>query len=351
MGQPTGILALNFTLPETTLTYEELEHRFGEATMKKVLAGSGIRNRRVAPPGVCGSDLAFSAASSLLDHHRIDRDSIDLLIHCTQSPDYFLPSTACVLHGRLKLRKECACFDISLGCSQYVYALSVAHSMIGAGLGTRALVLTGDTMTHTLNPLDRSVVPLFGDGATASIIAEVPTGQGFLGFEMGTDGSGSEYLMIPAGGFRRPRSDETAVANADADGSVRAPQNLYMNGAAIFHFAISVVPPTIERLLAKLSLSMADVGLFVLHQANKYMLDYLFRKMKIPPEKTHVFLEEIGNTSGSSVPIALADAWRAGKVRPGSLVLLAGFGVGLSWAATVIRWPENALGVISAAGG
>ena len=316
--------------------------------MKKVLSGAGIRNRRVAPSHVCGSDLAYEAAQGMLHHYQIDRGTIDLLVYCTQSPDYFLPSTACVLHERLGLPRGCACFDINLGCSQYVYALSVAHSMILAGIASRALVLTGDTMARTLHPMDRSVVPLLGDGATASLVGDVPEGEGFLGFEVGTDGTGHQYLMIPAGGFRRPLSEGTTVATTDAEGNVRAPQNMYMNGAAIFHFAISVVPPTVERLLAKVSLSLADVNLFLFHQASKYMLDYLLKKMKIPPEKTHIFVEDIGNTSGSALPIVMTEAWRAGKVCAGARVLMIAFGVGLSWAATLVRWPQNALGVVPA---
>jgi 3-oxoacyl-[acyl-carrier-protein] synthase-3 len=344
MIRATGILASEFDLPEQRLTYEDLEVRFGSETMKKVLAGAGIRNRRIAPPEICGSDMAFAAAERLLNDQKIDRGSIDLLIFCTQSPDYFLPSTSCVLHERLKLSKRCASFDINLGCSQYVYALSVAHSMICTGIASRALVLTGDTMTHTIHPMDRSIVPLMGDGGSASLVGEVPDGQGFVGFELGTDGSGHKYLMIPAGGFRNPYSKAAEIETVDQDGNTRAPQNLYMNGVAIFHFAITVVPETIKTLLAKLAIRMEDIDLFLFHQANKYMLEYLLKKLAIPVAKTHFFIEEVGNTSGSTLPILLTDAWRVGKLRSGALVLLIGFGVGLSWAATVIRWPENAMG-------
>jgi 3-oxoacyl-[acyl-carrier-protein] synthase-3 len=251
-----------------------------------------------------------------------------------------------VLHERLKLSKKCASFDVNLGCSQYVYALSIAHGMILSGSASRALVLTGDTMTRTLHPKDRSVVPLMGDGGSATLLGEVPAEQGFLGFELGTDGTGHQYLMIPAGGFRQPLSAETAKESVDSEGNVRTPQNLQMNGVAIFHFAITVVPETIRNLLTKLSLTMADIDLFLFHQANKYMLEYIHKKLKIPPEKSHFFIEEVGNTSGSTIPILLTDAWRAGKIRPGARVLMIGFGVGLSWAATVIRWPDNALGVV-----
>lgn len=337
----TSILAVRYALPELTLTHEELESRFGCDAMKRVLFGTGIRNRRVASDGVCGSDFAYEAASHLLREEAIDRDSIDLLIMCTQTPDYFLPTTACVLHERLSLKQSCACFDINLGCSQYVYALSVAHSMITAGVATLALVLTGDTVTRTLHPHDRAVVPLMGDGGSATLVGPTPLGQGFLGFKLGTDGSGHRHLMIPAGGFRRPHSVETAQETTDGDGNVRSQDTLYMNGAAIFHFSISVVPPTIYELLAELGLGMEQIDLFLFHQANKYMLDYLVRKLKIPPEKTFYFLEEVGNTSGSTLPIVLREAWSAGKIGPGKRVLLIGFGVGLSWAATVIRWPDS----------
>jgi 3-oxoacyl-[acyl-carrier-protein] synthase III len=343
MSSATGILATEYELGEQVLSFEQLAERFGAATMDKVLAGSGIRHRRVAPPGVCGSDLAFAAAERLLRRSGADRSAIDLLIFCTQSPDYLLPTTACVLHERLGLSRRCAAFDLNLGCSQYVYALAVAHGMIASGSASRALVLTGDTMSRTAHPLDRSVVPLLGDAGSASLVGAVRPGEGFLGFELGTDGTGHRYLMIPAGGFRQPASAETSAESTDAEGNVRSAEHLRMNGAAIFQFAISVVPPTIERLLGRLALRRDDVDLFLFHQANRYMLDYLFRKLKIPAQKTHVYLEEIGNTSGSTLPVVFTHAWRAGKIRPGMLVLAIGFGVGLSWAATVMRIPSDAI--------
>jgi 3-oxoacyl-[acyl-carrier-protein] synthase-3 len=336
------ILAVEPELGSETLSYEDLEQRFGVEAMQKVLSGAGIRNRRIAPQGVCGSDLAYNATIRLFEKYQIDPRSIDLLIFCTQSPDYWMPTTACVLHDRLHLNNECAAFDINLGCSQYIYALSIAHSMLLSGCASRALVLTGDTMTHTVHPKDRSVVPLMGDAGSATLLGEANAGEGFLGFELGTDGSGYKHLMIPAGGARQPWTTETAIESTDAEGNVRTPRNLYMNGVGIFHFAISTVPKVVRSVLAKNSLSMADVDLFLFHQANKYMIDYLLKKLKVPAEKTHFYIEDVGNTSGSTIPILLADALRAGKVKPGAKVLAIGFGVGLSWAATVIRWPQNA---------
>ena len=346
MQRNTGILAVDYTLGQDTLSYQELEARFGADAMKKVLTGAGIRNRRVAPAGVCGSDLALDSARRLIEKHGIDPAAIDLLIFCTQSPDYLLPTTACLLHEKLGLKKQCAAFDINLGCSQYVYGLSVANGMIVSGAASLALLLTGDTMARTVHPMDRSVAPLMGDAGSATLLGPVSGGAGFLGFELGTDGSGAAHLMLPSSGFRNPVGAATDVESTDAEGNIRSPRNLYMNGAAIFHFAISTVPKTIQSLLTRLGLTIEQVDLFLFHQANQYMLDYLVKKMKIPAEKTHFFLEDVGNTSGSTVPVVLTEAWRAGKVKPGALVVLMGFGVGLSWAATAIRWPEAPLAAV-----
>lgn len=338
----SSILAVEPELGAGGLTFEELENRFGPEAMQKVLSGAGIRNRRVAPPGVCGSDLAYNAAMRLFTKYSIDPESIDLLIFCTQSPDYWMPTTACLLHDRLKLQHKCAAFDINLGCSQYIYGLSVAHSMLVSGAASRALVLTGDTLTHSIHPLDRAVAPLMGDAGSATLVGEVEDQAGFMGFELGTDGAGSKYLMIPAGGSRQPCTPETAIEAMDSEGNVRSPQHLYMNGVAIFHFAISTVPRVVDALLTKLALNIGDIDLFLFHQANKYMIDYLLKKMKIPATKTHFYLEEVGNTSGSTIPLLLADACKAGKVTSGAKILAVGFGVGLSWGATVIQWPESA---------
>jgi 3-oxoacyl-[acyl-carrier-protein] synthase-3 len=340
-----ALLAVEPALGSETLSFEELEARFGSEAMKKVFSGSGIRNRQVAAAGVTGADLACAAAERLFEKHSIDRSRIDLIIHCTQSPDHWLPTTACLLQDRLRLPK-CAAFDINLGCSQYVYALSVAHSMIRAGVARRALVLTGDTMTHALNPRDRALVPLMGDAGSASLVGLANEGEGFLHFELGTDGAGAKYLMIPSGGARQPRSAETAREAADAEGNVRSADNLFMNGPAIFHFAISTVPKTIKTLLEKSGTSLDQVDLVLFHQANRYMLDYLVKKLGIPPEKTHFYVENVGNTSGSTMPLVVHDALAQGKLRPGALVLLMVFGVGLSWAATLMRFPADPAGLI-----
>jgi 3-oxoacyl-[acyl-carrier-protein] synthase-3 len=338
------LLAVNSALGSEDLTYADIEERFGGEAAAKVLKGSGIRNRKVAPRGVCGSDLAWQAAHELMERKGIDRSKVDLLIHCTQSPDYHMPTTACLLQDRLGLGKHTACFDLNLGCSQYVYALSVAHSMISSGVASYALVTTGDTMSHTVHPKDRAIVPILGDAGSASLLGPAgrdPSDAGFLGFDLGTDGSGAKHLMLPASGFRTPRSAETAQEVTDAEGNTRSLENVYMNGAAIFHFAITTVPATIHRLLAKVNMSLEGIDLVLFHQANQYMLDYLAKKLKLPPEKTFFFLENVGNTSGSTIPVVLTEAIRQGRVKPGMTVLLVAFGVGLSWGSSIFRASEE----------
>ena len=340
----SALIAVNSSLGSEDLTYADIEQRFGAEAAAKVLKGSGIRNRKIAPRGVCGSDLAWQAADELLNRTETDRASVDLLIHCTQSPDYLMPTTACLLQERLGLSKQTASFDINLGCSQYVYALSVAHSMIAAGVATKALVTTGDTMSHTVNPKDRSIVPILADAGSASLLAiadKDPGAPGFLGFDLGTDGSGAKHLMLPASGFRQPHSAETAVEVTDSEGNTRSAENFYMNGAAVFHFAITVVPTSIHRLLTKLGLNLDSIDLVIFHQANQYMLDYLAKKLKLPPEKTFFFLENVGNTSGSTIPVVLTEAIRQGRIKAGMLVLVIGFGVGLSWGSGVFRVGEE----------
>jgi len=336
-----GILAVDFELPEGLLTNVELESRFGAEGLRTTLAAAGIRNRRVAPPNVCASDLAFSAANRILNIGGVSRNDVDLLIFCTQSPDCLVPATACILHDRLKLSKQCAAFDLNLGCSQYIYGLAVAISMLKSGFATLALVLTGDTLTRQVNPGDRSIVALMGDAGSATLLGPVGKDEGFLGFELGTDGAGHGHLIVPAGGARLPASPKTAVEKTDTEGNIRSERNLHMNGIAMFHFSISMIPKVITTLLRRMFVKFEEVDLFLFHQAGKYVLECLLERLQIPIEKTHLFFEDVGNTSGSSIPLLVCDAFRAGKIRPGMLIVLAGFGAGLSWGATLIRWPSD----------
>lgn len=342
----TAIVASSYYVPEKRLTQAELAQRFGEDAVRKVAESSGIWERRIAGPDECASDLAFRAASDLLSAHGIDRASIDLLIFATQTPDYLLPTTACLLQERLGLSTGTAAFDLNLGCSQYVYALGVAHSMVAAGLNRRALVLTGDTVSRLLHPQDRAVVPLFGDAATATLIEPCPAGEGFQHFKFGSDGKGGPFLIWPTSGLRKPRTTDSAREVADKNGNVRRADDMYMDGAAVFVFTLKTVPKLVQDLVASAGLTLADIDLFVFHQGSEMIIESSAKKLQIPREKLHYKLHDIGNSGGSTVGVTLTDAWLKGRIRPGMKILLSAFGVGLSWAGAIIRWPEKTLGPV-----
>lgn len=342
----TAITASAYYVPEQRLTHAEVAARFGEEMARKVAESAGIWERRVAAPGECASDLALRAANDLLARHAIDRASIDLLIFATQTPDYLLPTTACLLQEKLGLPTACAAFDVNLGCSQYVYSLGVAHSMVSAGLAQRALVLTGDTVSRILHPGDRAVVPLFGDAGTATLVEPAAPGEGFLRFKFGTDGKGAPFLMWPTSGLRQPRTPASAQETTDKSGSTRRADDMFMDGAAVFVFTLKTVPKLIEELLAAEGLGVGDVDLFVFHQASEMIVESSAKKLKIPREKLHYKLHDVGNSGGSTVGIALTDAWLKGRIKPGMKVVLSAFGVGLSWAGALVRWPEKTFGPV-----
>jgi 3-oxoacyl-[acyl-carrier-protein] synthase-3 len=337
----TAITGMHYCIPRKRLTNEELALRFGERQVRSIVKMAGIQERRVVEPGQTASDLAYCAARRLLEDRHVDPSEIDLLIFASQTGDYQIPATACVLHGRLGLSERCAAFDLNLGCTSYPYTLSVAHSMIVAGVAHSALLLNADALTTVIHPKDRALVPLHGDAAVATLLEPACGSEGFRGFFLGTDGTGYQHLIMPASGARVPRTAETRQERTDESGVVRTQENLWMNGPAIFHFSVYKVPEIIREALDRLHLTMADVDLVLVHQANKTMIDQIYRALEIPPEKRFYFMEMVGNVSGASTPLVLAEAWRQGRIRPGSSTLLAAFGVGLSWGVTVMTWPQD----------
>jgi 3-oxoacyl-[acyl-carrier-protein] synthase-3 len=345
-----GITACSYCVPDRKLTHAELCQRFGDAAMTRVLETTGIRERRLVPENICASDLAFRAAEELLRKTGIPREGIDLILFASQTPDYLLPATACILQERLKLGMHVAAFDINLACSQYVYAHSVAAAMIGSGMAKRALVLTGDTVSRTLNPLDRAVVPLFGDAGTASLLEDVGSKAGYLGFDFGTDGSGANSLIWPASGLREPHSPKTAVEHTDKGGNVRRKDDMYMDGAMIMVFTLKRVGESVNRLLAKLKLTKDDIDLFVFHQASNVIFDSIISKLHLPSEKVPRTFPDYGNSGGSSVGVTLGECVMRGQLKPGMRVLLSAFGAGLSWCSAVLVWPEKSLGAWQANG-
>ncbi|MET0322758.1 MAG: ketoacyl-ACP synthase III [Duganella sp.] len=337
MSPHARIEAVAWHVPETVLTNDALALEFADWSAQKILDKTGIAERRVAAAGETAGDLALHAAENLFRDSGIDRAGIDFLILCTQAPDHLLPSTACVLQQRLGLSTSCGALDINLGCSGYVYALAMAQGLIEAGIRRRVLVLTADTYSKFINPRDRSVRTLFGDGAAATVVAH-GAGKRSLGpFVLGTDGSGADNLIVPAGGLRLPRSAATAVAHEDASGNWRSDDDLFMDGAQIVQFTLGAVPRAMQDLLTAAGKTLDDIDHVIFHQANKFMLDALRRKCKIPEEKFVIELDTVGNTVSSTIPIAIARARQSGRIQPGDLALLLGFGVGYSWAGTLAR--------------
>ncbi|MBE3144752.1 MAG: ketoacyl-ACP synthase III [Planctomycetes bacterium] len=337
----TLIAGMHYCVPRHRLTNEELATRFDERRLRSIVKMAGIRERRVVASGETASDLAYWAAKRLLDDRKIDPKEIDLLIFASQTGDYQIPATACVMHGRLGLSEKCAAFDINLGCTSFPYSLSVAHSMLVSGVARKALLLNADAITTVIHPKDRGLVPLHGDGAVATLLEPTAGKGGFLGFLLGTEGTGYQHLIMPASGARVPRTAETKKEIKDESGIIRTQEHLYMNGPAIFHFSVYKIPEVIREALSRFKLTVADLDLVLLHQANKTMVDLIYKALDVPAEKRFYFIETVGNTSGASSPMALAEAWRQSKLQPGSRTLLAAFGVGLSWGITVIEWSEN----------
>lgn len=332
-----SIAAIRHVLPRDTLDNEQLAAQYEDWSASRIYEKTGIRARRIAAPDECASDLAVSAARTLFADTGLHPSSVDFLLYCTQTPDYLLPTTACLLQHRLGLPVSCGALDYNLGCSGYVYGLGLAKALIESGQAKTLLLLTADTYSRLIHPSDKSVRTLFGDGSAATLI--LAGGEDALPgpFVYGTDGAGAENLIVPAGGMRRP-TDPAPELIADDSGNARTVNNLYMNGAEIFRFTLRQVPDSVAKLLEQAGLGQQDIDLFVFHQANRFMLDHLRRKMRIPEEKFVYAMEDTGNTVSCSIPIALRHAELSGQLRSGALVMLVGFGVGYSWGATLVRW-------------
>lgn len=337
---PARIAGVATFLPEKRLGNEDLAQVFETWSADKIYEKTGIMERRVAAPDETALDMGIKAAERLIEKLGIDRQSIDHLIFCTQAPDYILPTSACVMQHRLGLAKTTGAFDINLGCSGYVYGLSIAAGLIAGGMAERILFVTADTYSKFINENDRSVRTLFGDGASATLIeAGRDSEDASIGpFIFGTDGSGAEDLIVPSGGARQPRTDDTARELEDEFGNVRSKDNLYMNGTAVMSFTLREIPKLLAGLKDKSGLDDDDIDFYVLHQANRFMLDALVKKMKIPPAKAPYHFELIGNTVSSTIPFVLEALLSAEKIRPGSRAVLMGFGVGLSWGGTVVKF-------------
>jgi 3-oxoacyl-[acyl-carrier-protein] synthase-3 len=322
-GRPISITGLGCYVPDRVLTNHDLAELV-DTSDEWIVERTGIRERRIASDEQAMSDIALPAARAALEQAALDASEIDLIVVATVTPDMAFPSTGAIL-GDLLGAPDAACYDLSAGCTGFMYALAQAYGMIAGGLANRALVVGGDVLSKILDWEDRSTLILFGDGAGAVVVERVE-GGGFLGFELGAEGAGGMHLWLPGSGSRAFDEPEKYVK---------------MNGREVFKFATRVLVSSAEKLLAECGRSVDEIDVYVPHQANIRIMDYAARKLGIPEEKMVVNVDRYGNTSSGSIPLALADAVDDGRVRAGALVLMTGMGAGLTWGSSLIEWTER----------
>lgn len=327
------IKAISYYLPLEILTNNDIAILFPEWTAEKVATKLGIVERHIAGKNETATDMAIKSVNKLFAEHNIEKSDIDFLLFCTQSPDYYLPSSSCIIQDKVGLKKSCGAFDFNLGCSGFIYGLAIAKGFINSGIAKNVLLITSETYTKHIHPKDKANRTIFGDAASSILISD----NGSLAiddFVFGTDGSGFEHLIVKNGGLRnRFFSGDFSIDN---DGNVSAPDNLFMNGPAIFEFTIREVPFLIDNILKKNNILQENIDLFIFHQANKFMLSHLQKSLKIEEEKFFMAMENVGNTVSSTIPIALYEAQMKRKYKKGDKILLAGFGVGLSWSGAIL---------------
>jgi len=327
------IKAISYYLPERVVTNEELVKEFPEWSVDKVAQKVGVDSRHLAEKNETAGDMAEKAARKLFEEYQIDPKSIDFLMLCTQSPDYFLPSTACVLQDKLGIPTSAGAFDYNLGCSGCIYGMAMAKGLISAGIAKNLLLLTAETYNKYLHPSDKSNRSIFGDGAAACLVST----EGFAeigDFSLGTDGSGANNLIVKTGAARQKNATGHFVE--DDEGHVWYDDYLYMNGGAIFNFTLDAVPAMMKEILEKNKLEKDQIDYYVFHQANKFMLNTIRKVCVLPKDKFYVNLATTGNTVSSTVLIGLKECIDNGTIKAGDKVMISGFGVGLSWGGTML---------------
>ncbi len=327
------IKAIAYALPAKVVTNDDLVQDFPEWTAEKVADKLGVKQRHVVSETETAADLATQAAENLFkENPNIQRETIDFVLLCTQSPDYFLPTSACIIQHRLGLPTHIGALDFNLGCSGFVYGLSLAKGLVLGGIAKNVLLLTSETYNKHLHPKDKSNRTIFGDAAAACLVSN--EGWAEIGnFSLGTDGSGAENLMVKTGGMRY--KEKANDLTFDENDNPTSSDYLYMNGSEILSFTLEAVPLLVADTLQKNSMQQADIDLFVFHQANKYILNFLRKKIKIEEEKFYYYIENVGNTVSSTIPIALYEAKKENKLKGN--ILLAGFGVGYSWGGVILK--------------
>ncbi|MDR1373239.1 MAG: ketoacyl-ACP synthase III [Dysgonamonadaceae bacterium] len=337
-----GIKAIAACVPPKKVYNKDLDYLIAEEEIEKTINSIGIRERREAEKNVCSSDLCYKAAEKLLADNDIDKNSIDVLLFLSQLPDYKIPATAPILQHRLGLPKTTAALDLSLGCSGYIYGLATAMSFANQIGINRVLLLVGETFTKFVNKRDKVNAPLYGDAGTATLIEKMDDQKTLIALY--SDGAGEDYVKIEAGEARCPVTAVNIVPIEKEDGNIRADNEVFMDGMDVFNFALSVVPKSIKEICAFAEIELNSIDNLVLHQANRFMTDFIVKRLKFPFEKMMYCLDRYGNTSSASIPLTISSEL-AGK-QPKS-VILCGFGAGLSWGTTLLSLEKcNILQVI-----
>jgi 3-oxoacyl-[acyl-carrier-protein] synthase-3 len=327
------INSVAYHLPDNILDNDLISKDHPEWEPNKISVKTGILERRITSENEYASDLAILASKKLFLEYDIDPNSIDFILYCTQSPDYFLPTTACIIQDKLGIPTNCGALDFNLGCSGFIYGLSLAKGLINGNMAKKVLLITSETYSKFIHKDDKSNKTIFGDGSAATLISNIPLGFEIHDFVFGTDGSGYENLIVKNGGIRNKK--KIGINELDENLSFfKNDDYLYMNGASIFSFTSKSVPRLVESVLLKNTLSFDDINFFLFHQANKFMLDFIRKKINIPEEKFIYHMEKVGNTVSSTIPIALKES--IFKKKEGN-ILLSGFGVGYSWAGCIIK--------------
>ncbi|ACA85955.1 3-oxoacyl-ACP synthase III family protein [Shewanella woodyi] len=333
------IIAVSSYLPEYILTNEELARDNPEWSVNKIYDKTGISTRHIAAEAESCSDMAVAACENLLKEYSVNRADIDYVLLCTQSPDFKLPTTACIVQERLGLKNSCGALDFNLGCSGYIYGLSLAKGLIETNQAKNILLVTSELYSRYIAKEDKSVRTLFGDAATATLISCSNSNEDKIGpFVFGTDGAGKDNLIVPHGGAKYPFDASSDVLEQDSSGNYRAPKNLFMDGGEIFTFTLKTVPKSVDALLELAGFEREQIDHVIFHQANKFMLEQLRKKCKFNDEKFLTSYEFFGNTVSSTIPLGINEAIKADKFNPGDKIMLVGFGVGYSWAGTIITW-------------
>lgn len=322
-----GIIGVGTYLPEKIVTNSDLE-KVVDTTNEWIYSRTGIAERRVAKDDQATSDLAIIAAKKALEHAAIDAAEIDLIIVATITPDMIFPATASIIQEQLKAKKAAA-FDLSAGCTGFVYALSVANQFVATGAYDKVLVIGAETLTRIVDWQDRKTCVLFGDGAGAVVVGPVNENEGFLSFVLGSDGSGAELLYMPAGGSRKPPSLET-LSNKE--------HSLRMSGSDVFKFAVKIMGEAAAQALIKSGHKLEDIDFMIPHQANTRIIESAAKRLGLSMEKVFMNLDKYGNMSCASIPVALEEAYHNNLLKKGDLVVFVGFGAGLSWGACALKW-------------